>query len=344
MSDITHDVPDILVTILPDVQYVTDVTPSEIYQVNVTAGDIYSVDINNPNVIVTDGSSSVYDTAQLAGYAFYAGTSSLALTASYNASSSYATSASFASKSISASFAQKSINANTANTASYALFALSVAASASSVYTNLSASNDLFVGNNLTVGTSATIPSITGSVTEAITSSYAVTASYVSGAIVGWDDVINKPTGIVSSSVQTVEYINNQVITPSSVTASIQSTQIQVKSDTSNVYLSSSVVTGVYAETRIIYPPISVTEFSGASIEYTAQRTSDVRSGMIISSWNNSDITYTDVSNTDIGNTQDLSFNFVRTDGVILLRAVSAGSGVGNWTIQFLFKLFPNLL
>jgi len=219
-----------------------------------------------------------------------------------------------------------------------------VAASASSVYTNLSASNDLFVGNNLTVGTSATIPSITGSVTEAITSSYAITASYVSGAIVGWNEVINKPTGIVSSSVQTVEYINNQIITPSSVTASIQSTQIQVKSDTSNVYLSSSVVTGVYDETRVIDPPISVQSFSGVSIEYTAQRTSGIRSGFIIGSWSGSTTTYTDVSNTDIGSTEDLSFNLIRIGDNIRLRALSIGSGTGTWSIQFLFKLFPNLL
>lgn len=338
MSDIIHDIPDISVTILPDIEYITEVTPSEIYQVDVNAGDIYSVNINNPNIIVAEGSSSVYDTAQLAGYAFYAGTASLALTASYNASSSYAISASFANKTTSASFAQQSIVAKTANTASYALFALNVAASASIVYTNLSASNDLYVGN------SATIPSITGSITNAITASYAVTASYVSGALVAWNEVTDKPEGIVSSSVQVINNINNQVITPASVTGSIQAEQIQIKSNTSNVYLSSSVVTGVYAETRVINPPMAVNEFSGVLIEYTAQRTSDIRSGMLMGSWNQTDITYTDISNTDIGNTQDLSFNFVRTDGMILLRAVSLGEGVGDWTIQVLFKLFPNLL
>jgi hypothetical protein len=82
MSDINIDTPDITVVIVPNHEYTTAVTPSEIYQVDVNVGDIYSVNIENPNIIVADGTSSVYEMSQLAGYAFFAGTSSLALTAS----------------------------------------------------------------------------------------------------------------------------------------------------------------------------------------------------------------------------------------------------------------------
>lgn len=83
MSDIKIDIPDITVVIVPDHEYTTEITPSEVYQVDVNVGDIYSVNVQQPDIIVTNGSSSVYEMAQLAGYAFYAGTSSFALTASY---------------------------------------------------------------------------------------------------------------------------------------------------------------------------------------------------------------------------------------------------------------------
>lgn len=86
MSDIEHDLPDITVNIIPDIQYLTDITPSEVYQVNVNVGDVFSVDINDPNIIVANPSASVYDMAQLAGYALYAGS---AISSSHAVSASY---------------------------------------------------------------------------------------------------------------------------------------------------------------------------------------------------------------------------------------------------------------
>jgi hypothetical protein len=83
MSDPKIDIPDITVVITPGHEYTTEITPSEVYQVDVNVGDIYSVNLQQPDIIVTDGTSSVYEMAQLAGYAFYAGTSSLAISASY---------------------------------------------------------------------------------------------------------------------------------------------------------------------------------------------------------------------------------------------------------------------
>ena len=177
MSDIKNDLPDITVNIVPGIQQVTDVTPSEIYQVDVNVGDIYSVDLQNPNIITATANSNIYELAQIAGYAIYAGTSS------------------------------------------YALTAQSLVASGNLEYANFSASNDAYIGHNLVVGNSATIPSITGSITNAISASYALTASYVSGAasisasyaltasyVEGaasdWNTLANKPQGIVSNSIQ----------------------------------------------------------------------------------------------------------------------------------------------
>lgn len=169
---------------------------------------------------------------------------------------------------------------------------------------------------------------------------FAATASFVSGAAFAWDGISNKPVGIVSSSQQVVQSINGTQIQP----LLIQTPQIQVSSEISYVYLSASVVTGVYNETRIINPSISTEQFSGASVEYVAQRPQSVRTGIIMGSWSGSIVTYTDISNTDVGNTNDLSFNFAKVGNEIRLRAVSSGSGDGLWTIQCLFKLFPNLL
>lgn len=174
----------------------------------------------------------------------------------------------------------------------------------------------------------------------------AATASYVDGLnlTTDWDNVSDKPAGLVSSSTQVVEYINTTPIAPVAVTSSVQSPSIQIQSETSNVHLSASVVSGVYNETRVINPSIFTNQFSGASVEYVAQRVGSVRTGIIMGSWSGSSITYTDISNTDVGDTTDLSFNFAKVGNEIRLRAFSSGSGVGSWTIQCLFKLFPNLL
>lgn len=165
--------------------------------------------------------------------------------------------------------------------------------------------------------------------------SYAITASYVE-----WDGVANKPSGLVSSSQQVVTYISGTTIQPRTVEAS----QVKISSDTSFVYLSSSMVTNVYDETRVINPAFSTDEFSGISVEYIAQSADSLRTGIVMGSWSGSTLTYTDISNTDVGNTSDLSFNFVKAGSEIRLRAYSSGSAAAPWTIQLLFKLFPNLI
>jgi hypothetical protein len=107
--------------------------------------------------------------------------------------------------------------------------------------------------------------------------------------------------------------------------------------------ISSSVKSGVFAATEIIDPPFSSTQYSGVSVEYVAQRTGALRAGALYATWSGSSVSYTDISNTGVGDTSDLSFNFIRVGSNILLRAYSAGSGSGTWTIQCLFKMFSNV-
>jgi hypothetical protein len=168
----------------------------------------------------------------------------------------------------------------------------------------------------------------------------AATASYVSGVVATWNGVANKPDGLVSSSQQVVQNISGSQIQP----LLIQVPQIRISSETSYVYMSASVVTGVYNETRIINPSIFIDQFSGAAVEYVAQNLQSVRTGIVMGSWSGSVVTYTDISNTDVGNTSNLSFNFAKVNNEVRLRAVSSGSESSPWTIQCLFKLFPNLL
>jgi hypothetical protein len=111
-----------------------------------------------------------------------------------------------------------------------------------------------------------------------------------------------------------------------------------------NIQFTSSLITGVFNATELVNPTFSTLLYSGASIDYTAQRANAIRTGTIMTSWSGSSITYTDVSNSDVGDTDDLSFNLVQFDDTIQLRAYSSGQGSGEWTIHFLFKLFPNLL
>jgi hypothetical protein len=78
-------------------------------------------------------------------------------------------------------------------------------------------------------------------------------------------------------------------------------------------------------------------------IEYLAQRPNATRMGLIMATWSGSSIVFTDVSTADIGDTKDISFAFLHSSDEFRLRVNSNGSGSGAWTIQSLFRLFPNL-
>lgn len=160
--------------------------------------------------------------------------------------------------------------------------------------------------------------------------------------------VLNETNGFFSSSQQIdineIPGIDNYATLGSNEFEGTQQITGSVIFSGGNVEVSSSLKTGIFNATELIDPLIPTTKYSGVSIEYTAQRTSAIRSGIILASWNGSSITYTDVSNTEIGDSNDLSFNFVRIGDDIRFRAYSQGLGSGEWTAQFLFKMFPNLM
>lgn len=128
------------------------------------------------------------------------------------------------------------------------------------------------------------------------------------------------------------------------VSTEIQATTFDVNNGTTEIKLNSSLTTGIFDETRTLDPIIPIVSYSGTSVEYTVQRESATRSGVLMGSWSGSEVRYTDISNTDIGETWDLSFNMVKIGDDIRVRAYSLGSGSGTWTIHCLYKLFPNLL
>lgn len=161
--------------------------------------------------------------------------------------------------------------------------------------------------------------------------------------------VLNETEGFFSSSQQIdigdIPGIDNYATVGSNSFEGTQQITGSVIFNGASVEISSSLKSGIFNATELIDPLISATKYSGISIEYTAQRTNAIRSGIILASWSGSNITHTDVSNTEIGeDLNDLSFNFVRIGDDIRFRAYSQGLGSGEWTAQFLFKMFPNLM
>ena len=121
-------------------------------------------------------------------------------------------------------------------------------------------------------------------------------------------------------------------------------TQLDLVAKDKIVTIEGSTLTNIFSETAAVDPLIPSTTFSGASIEYNAQRTGAARFGKVMASWSGSELVYTDNSTNDIGDTSDLSFNLVKIGDDIRLRAYSVGLGTGTWNISFTFTLFPNLL
>lgn len=140
-------------------------------------------------------------------------------------------------------------------------------------------------------------------------------------------------------------FVDSQTVTGSlEVTKHVKTNELKLNSGEDNLIITGSIKTGIFDATEEFLPYISAISYTGASIEYTAQRQQAIRSGIVLASWSGSEVTYTDVSNTDVGETWDLSFNLIRSGDDVRLRAYSLGSGSGNWTVQVVYKLFPNLL
>ena len=151
---------------------------------------------------------------------------------------------------------------------------------------------------------------------------------------------LNDTTNFVSSSAQVVGLLVNQDIQPRSV----ESSEFKMDAGTVSITFTGSVNTGIFGATEYIQPYISTTQYSGMTVEYLAQRPGACRMGIIMASWlNTASVVFTDISTTDIGDTSDISFRFLSSSNELRLRVNSDGSGSGAWTVQSLFKLFPNL-
>ena len=151
---------------------------------------------------------------------------------------------------------------------------------------------------------------------------------------------LNDTTNFVSSSAQVVGLIVNQDIQPRSV----ESSEFKMDAGAVSIIFTGSINTGIFGATEYIQPYISTTQYSGMTVEYLAQRPGACRMGIIMASWlDTASVTFTDISTTDIGDTSDISFRFLSSSNELRLRVNSDGSGSGAWTVQSLFKLFPNL-
>lgn len=151
---------------------------------------------------------------------------------------------------------------------------------------------------------------------------------------------LNDYTNFVSSSAQVVGLLVNQEIQ----LQSIQSNEFKIDAGTVSITFTGSVNQGIFGTSEYVEPYISIEKYSGATIEYMAQRPGASRMGLIMATWtDNSNLIFTDVSTADVGDTRDISFVFLPSGSYYKLRVNSGGTGSGAWTVQSLFKLFPNL-
>lgn len=149
--------------------------------------------------------------------------------------------------------------------------------------------------------------------------------------------------GLTSASInpsQVLLVVNQNDIEPKSV----KSNTFRLTAGTVSMVFTGSINQGIFGMSDYIQPFISTTEYSGATIEYMANRPGASRMGIIMATWTNgSNVIFTDVSTADVGDTSDISFTFTPSGSYYRLNVNSNGTGSGAWTVQSLFKLFPKL-
>lgn len=189
------------------------------------------------------------------------------------------------------------------------------------------------------VNLSLTEPSVTTLVTgsylsfaeSSISASYAATASYV---ISGGESFPYTGDAEIYGTLNVTSAVTSSVIDTNKLVLSIGSL---------NLVLTGSITTGVFGISEYILPYISTIDYSGAIVEYIANRETGTRIGMIMATWIGNQLVFSDVSSADVGDTSDITFNFLQIGNEFRLRVNSAGSGSGLWNIQTLFRLFPRL-
>jgi hypothetical protein len=190
-------------------------------------------------------------------------------------------------------------------------------------------------GNAYTASYAAVAQTLIGTIESA---SFAITASYALNA-----SATNTFPFTGSAAISGSLTVTDSIVA-SNITASVQSSEFQLNAGTVSIIFTGSVNQGIFGVSEYVQPYISTIEYSGATIEYMAQRPGASRMGIIMATWtNNSNIIFTDVSTADVGDTSDISFAFIPSSSYYRLRVNSSGLGSGTWTVQSLFKLFPNL-
>ena len=309
MSDFSTGIPNIRVVIreAEDANLTLDV-PN--LSVKVEKNTDYNVNIT-PSVVVTLRTGS---------YNRFADVALLAYTASYVTASATA---------ISASYAQ---------TASYAINAGSSGFpfSGSAVITGslIVSQSGITVTGSVNITDNLTVEGIISAEKLLVSSS----VIYESGSTKFGDspDDTHQFTGSV--------LVQGPISASSGITGSLKGEKFQLNAGTVSIVFTGSINTGIFGATEYIQPYISTTEYSGMTVEYLAQRPGACRMGIIMASWlNTASVVFTDISTTDIGDTSDISFRFLSSSNELRLRVNSDGSGSGAWTVQSLFKLFPNL-
>lgn len=179
---------------------------------------------------------------------------------------------------------------------------------------------------NVVVDNPATI-TVNGSGSYLTVADFASTASYAEFAAIG----------------NVFPFSGSAVITGSLSATQLNTSELQINAGVASVAVTASIISGVFGVSEYILPYISTVEYSGTAINYIAQRPGATRMGLILATWSGSTVVFTDVSTADVGNTSDISFTFIQSGSMFKLRVNSTGSGSGTWSVQSLFKLFPNI-
>ena len=101
-------------------------------------------------------------------------------------------------------------------------------------------------------------------------------------------------------------------------------------------------VAGLYGVSEDL-EEIDATKYSAVLVEYIAERSDAIRAGMFMATWKGVDFKYTDISTMDIGDTSDVQLKVTKSGDVVKFRVTSMGIGMGTWSLQYVFKLFPKL-
>lgn len=303
---ITLDIPDLRVTITPRSDYVVKIQPVDEYHV---------VTFDTPTI--TRATSVFVDSAQ---------------SASYSTSASYAISASYAEVSATSSYADNfvvsgSVTANTFVGDGSGLTGVIAEGTGQQIR-----------DDGTTLGVAKIID-----FTDGIDASFASSTASIS---------LNR-TGSFSGTITTAETASSvshlqQIV---AVTGSINVTgsgviteDMILRKEDQQVLFRSIITRNVYNETRQIQPTIPTGSYSGCQIEYHATKASSTRQGVVLGTWLNGEISYTDVSNLGIGNSDDLSFNMIISSDQAIVRAVSTGTDSQPWQIHTFLKTFSNIV